>query len=100
MFRHESRDLLQENGGRGITGSVIAAGAQMSGVHGLVSFSGDGHRHSFYHGPIPADVADSGLHRGVVAVCLAAVAGLEAMDAWSGGGAGCRTGSWLLCGDR
>jgi hypothetical protein len=53
----------------------------MSGVPGPVSFSGDGHRHSFYHGPIPADAADSGLHRGVVAVCLAAVAGLAAMDA-------------------
>jgi hypothetical protein len=81
VFRHESRDLLQENCGRGITGSVVAAGAQMSGVPGLVSFSGDGHRDSFCHGQIPTDTTDCGLRGGARAVCLAAVEGLEAVGA-------------------
>lgn len=79
VFRHESRDLLQENGGRGITGSAVAADAQMSGVPGAICFSGDGHRHSFYHSKVSSDTTDRGLRGRTAAVCLAAVAGLEAV---------------------
>ena len=88
MFRHESRDLLQENGGRGIAGSAVAADAQMSDMPGAISFGGDGHGHSFCHGQVSADIADRGLHGRAVAVCLAAVAGLEELAEGNARGGG------------
>lgn len=95
VFRHESGYLLQENGGRGITRSAIAADAQMSDMPGAVSFSGDGYRHSFCHGQVSADTTDCGLLGRAAAVCLAAVEGLEGLAEGGARGPGRGRFVWL-----